>query len=264
MTFPVVCGQHHRLVLLHREGKIHPNARHILRCQIAERFEHLLTCQNILLLAGSKHIQAQSAIKVALGKSAARKDCRHQIHVRLRAQQCLTELADRSRYIFRALHPALDFKGADAHPCQLLHPVGKAEVLQRQRISAVPSASARERQTARLRAQSPVPAALSNHRAHIALTGNAHTQRSVYKHLCFNRHLSGNGSDFLPAHLSCQHNSGKSQLLGLPCARNIVDGQLGRSVHRHLRRCLAHQCRHSKVLHNQGIDAVAAGNLQRL
>ena len=221
-----------------------------------------MPCQHILLLAGAEHLLSQLTVKIPLGKAAAGKDCRHQIHICLLPFQRLLKLADCRRNIFRALHPALDFKGIYPQLHQLLHPMGKAEVLERKGIAAVALATAGKRQAAGLCAQSAVAAALPNHRAHITLTGHTHTQRTVYKHFGFNLRLRGNRSDLRPAHLAGKHHAGKSQLLCLQCTRQIVDSQLGGSVHRHLGRCLAHQRSHSQILHNQRVDAVAAGNLQ--
>ena len=76
-------------------------------------------------------------------------------------------------------------------------------------------------------------------------------------------HSAGDGGDLAAAHLAGQHHPGKAQLLGLPGAGNVVDCQLGGGVQRHLGSSPAHQRRYAQVLHDQRVDAVLAGDLQR-
>ena len=225
---------------------------------IGQLFEDFLSGQHVLMLAGAEHIQPQLAVKVAAGKTAAGEGSFQLLDVWFFAIQSLTEAGYSCPDIFRTFHAALDFQRVHTQSFQLFDAVHEGQVFQRESVAVIAAAAA-EWQAAWLCAESAVAAALTDEGAHVALTGEAHTERAVDEDIHFHRYLLHHGLDFFGAHFAGQNHAGEAQLMHLFCAGDIVHRHLRGGVQRNIRCPLAQQFHNAQVLHQNGIDAVLAG-----
>ena len=118
-------------------------------------------------------------------------------------------------------------------------------------------------QTAGLGAGTPVAAALSQHGAHLALAGVAHTQRPVAEHLDLRAAAGADLPYLVPVQLPGQHHALHAQRRGRIGAAQREQAHLRAGVQRQGRHDLLCQGQQAPVLHQHRVHAHGAGLLQR-
>lgn len=116
----------------------------------------------------------------------------------------------------------------------------------------------REGQAAGLGAEAAVAAAGAKHRGQVTLSGYAHAQRAVDKHLDFTAQPDA-GGDFLPRHLPREHHAGKARVPQKTDARRGVAGELGGGVKNQTGRGGAQAAGQTEILHDQRVHPEGAG-----
>ena len=111
------------------------------------------------------------------------------------------------------------------------------------------------RETARLRAQTAIAAAPSDHRRQSALSGIAHTQRAVDKDLGLNPRVFRDVDNIPHRKLPREHHAGKSLFGGKPRTLQGVHGQLCRCMEHGGREMLPNRTGGAQILNDQRIRA---------
>ena len=216
---------------------------------LIQRFQLFVGC----LRPHAEHRRTNVVIQIALCKAVAGKYLRQRLH--LFARRCAV-LAQNSRInacdngdVFRPLHASLNFERGYACIAKRLQTRQQTQILQAHRI-AVFSAI---RQPARLRAQAAVAASSANDGGQFTLSGIAHAQRTVHKHLGFHAGFLRDVLNFFQRQLTRQHHAGESQFFCLPRAFQRMNGQLRRCMQHGIRKRLPNTARRTEILHNQRV-----------
>ena len=114
-------------------------------------------------------------------------------------------------------------------------------------------------ESAGLGAQAPVAAAPADDGGQEALSGIAHAQRTVDKHLDFNGGVSADIGDVLPGQLPAEHHTAHAQVGGGLHAVQAVNGHLGGGVDRQVRCALAQGAHQSHILHQHRVRPQLGG-----
>ena len=196
---------------------------------------------------------------VAVGKSASTEYRAQRFQIRCFAAQGLTAGGNGGGDIFGALQAPLDLKAGDTQRFQLPQPVGQGQILQRKGVA--PSVALKI-QSAGLGTAPAVAAALAQHAAEVALTGNAHAQRPVDENLAPQAGSGADGGDLLFGKLPRQHHLVQTHFLQQAGARQIVDGHLGAAQQRQGGVAPAHQPHQPQILHQYAIHAGGCHGVQ--
>ena len=156
------------------------------------------------LLPDAEHIRAGLSLIIAL-REALTGEYRLQLtQIFLRDALSIQRGAVGLRHhghIFRPLHAALDLQRADAEAAQIVQIFHKAVVLEAQRIAVRLKPAVAVGQAARLGTLPAVAASSSDHGRKIALSGIAHAERAVDKHLDLDRASPADMRDLLAGKL---------------------------------------------------------------
>ena len=171
---------------------------------------------------------------------------------------------DRGGHILGPLHPAFDLEGQDPGLVQDRDGFDRGEVPEGQRVVGAASAVGGKAQAAGLGTEPPVPAASAHRGTEVALTGDAHAERSVDEHLEFEAGvLRGlpDGEDLLEGQFPRQDRPGEPEVREGPEPFRRHDRHLGRGVEFHLRCSGPDQSGHAEVLDDQRVDTDGACGL---
>ena len=166
-------------------------------------------------------------------------------------------------HVFRPLQPSLQLQAGHAHRRHIPQIGGQVGVLQAQGIRAPAGAVHAVGQTAGLGAGAPVAAALSQHGAHLALAGVAHTQRPVAEHLDLRAAAGADLPYLVPVQLPGQHHALHAQRRGRIGTAQREQAHLRAGVKRQVRHDLLCQGQQAPVLHQHRVHAHGAGLSQR-
>ena len=207
---------------------------------------------------GAEHLVVHLAGQIAVGEAVTREHLAQDLvfflgRAALLAQQIGVDLGN-NRAVLRTLHASFDFEGRHTHPGQGRNPLGRAQILERERISLFAGVVG-VGQAAGLGTQAAIARALTDDRRHVALTRVAHAQRTVHKDLGFHACLAGDLLDLVQRTLTRQYNAGKSQFLGLQRTVQRVNGHLGGRVQRQVRCMLTNEPCKTQILHDERICA---------
>ena len=238
----------------------------VFRCFVA--FPNLFQPVGIVvfIFADAEHIRAGLTGIIAVGKALTVKCGGEGVQHFLRnfaGIQGLTVYRRNSGHIFRTFHTAFQLQGSNAQLLQVVQIVDQAVVLQTQGVLAVVTAVT-VALAARLSTAAAVAGTAANGGRQIALTGIAHTQRTVSKNLNLNGRIFADVGNIFPTQFAAEHHAGHAHGCAEQHAGQRVHRHLSRAVQRYIGCNLPAQLNHAQILHDKGVHAYGCGVADQL